>query len=369
MRLFTSSFSILCLPILAVLVFSCNAKKTEGSGAPGKGPGGPGGPGGPPMTMVVDYMITAAEVLENTLSTTGNVLPNEVVDVRPERSGRMTKLLFKEGGLITKGGLLAELDRQELEAQFAKLKVNESYNQRELKRAKDLLAIDGIAEEEYDKIALALDQTRADIRVTQVALDKTRILAPFTGRLGLRKLSEGAYVSPSDVLIQLQQTDPIKIEFEVPERFIRELKIGQKVAFTVEGLKQTFNAVVYAFSNQIDPGTRTLTVRARCANPSGLLQPGNFARVQLVTSQNRAAILVPTDAVIPVLNGQQVMLIKNGIAQPQNVLTGQRLQNVISIVDGLSSGDTVILSGLLALKPGMPVKPGKVIESPKADAL
>lgn len=364
-----SCFKYIFLGVVLTLL-SCHSPKKEGPlGAGGPGKGGPGGPGGPGAPMAVDYLVAAGETLENTLSTTGNLLPNEVVEIRPERSGRLTKLLFKEGTLVQKGTLLAELDRLELEAQLSKLKVNEAYNQRELKRAKDLLAIDGIAEEEYDRIALTLDQTRADIRVTEVALEKTRIRAPFNGRLGLRQLSEGAYVSPTDNLVQLQQTDPIKLEFEVPERFIRELKVGQKVIFSIEGIKQNFLAEVYALSNQIDPGTRTLTVRARCSNPRGLLQPGNFARVQLVTSQNQSAILLPTDAVIPILNGQQVMVIKNGTVAAADVVTGQRLENVISIVEGINPGDTVILSGLLALKPGMPVKAAKLIASPKSDAL
>ena len=328
---------------------------------------GPGGPAGPPTP--VDYMIVSSQVLENTLFTTGNLVPNEQVDIRPERSGLMTKLLFKEGALVQKGTLLAELDRAELEAQFSKLKVSEAYNERELKRAKDLLAIDGISQEDYDRLGLTLDQTRADMRITQVALDKTRIRAPFSGKLGLRQLSEGAYVSPNDILVGLQQTNPIKLEFEVPERFSRDLKPGQRIRFNVEGITENFSAEIYALSNQVNSASRTLTARARCANPNGTLKPGNFAKVQLITSQNKAAFLVPTDAVIPILNGQQVLVIKGGVVKMQTVLAGQRLESAIAILDGLAPGDTVILSGLLALKEGMPVIPTKLLESPNQNGL
>lgn len=346
----------------------CKGKKGE-AGGPGGGPGAPGGPGGPVPVTPVDYMVVAAQSLENTLQTTGNLVANEFVDIRSERSGRLTKIHFKEGGLVQQGALLAELDRVELEAQLSKLKVNEAYYIREIARAKDLLAIDGIAQEEFDRITLSLDQTRADIRITEVAIEKTRIRAPFTGRLGLRQVSEGAYVSSNDILVRLQQTNPIKLEFDVPERFSRDLRIGQRVEFLVEGLRQTFFAEVYALSNEVESSTRTLTVRARCGNAGNTLQPGNFAKVKITTSQNQKVVLVPTDAVIPILNGQQVLVIRNGVASGQKVEVAQRLENFIAITGGLNPGDTVILSGLLALREGMPVMPSQIVEPPNPNDL
>ncbi len=345
----------------------CTGKKGA-AGGPG-GPGVPGGPGGPIPVTPVDYMVVAAQSLENTLQTTGNLVANEFVDIRSERSGRLTKILFKEGGLVQQGALLAELDRVELEAQLSKLKVNEAYYIREIARAKDLLAIDGIAQEEFDRISLSLDQTRADIRITEVAIEKTRIRAPFTGRLGLRQVSEGAYVSSNDILVRLQQTNPIKLEFDVPERFSRDLRIGQRVEFSVEGIRQIFFAEVYALSNEVESSTRTLMVRARCGNSGNILQPGNFAKVKITTSQNQKVVLVPTDAVIPILNGQQVLVIRNGAASGQQVEVAQRLENYIAITGGLNPGDTVILSGLLALREGMPVIPSQIVEPPNPNDL
>lgn len=367
----TPGIFLLVLALLVVFIAApgCGRKKQDGPAPAAAGPGRPGGPGGPAPITPVDYMVVAAQSLDKTLQTTGNLVANEFVDIQPERSGRLTRIYFKEGGLTQQGALLAELDRQELEAQLAKLKVNEAYYIREIARAKDLLAIEGIAQEEFDRISLSLDQTRADIRITEVAIDKTRIRAPFTGRLGLRQLSEGAYVGTSDVLVRLQQTNPIKLEFDIPERYSRDLRIGQKVEFTVEGLPQTFNAEVYALSNQVEASTRTLIVRARCSNANNVLQPGNFAKVKVTTSQNRDIVLLPTDAVIPILNGQQVLVIRNGKAMAQKVETAQRLENYIAISSGLSPGDTVILSGLLALRDGMPVMPSQIIEPPNPNDL
>jgi membrane fusion protein (multidrug efflux system) len=353
------AISVYCLLIIGAV--GCSGKKTAGGPPAG---GAPGGPGGPVPVTPVDYMIVAAQALENTIQTTGNLVANEFVDIRPERSGRLTKILFKEGSPVQQGALLAELDRAELEAQLAKLKVNEAYYIREIARAKDLLAIDGIAQEEFDRISLSLDQTRADIRITEVAIDKTRIRAPFTGRLGLRQISEGAYVSSSDILVRLQQTNPIKLEFDIPERFSRDLRIGQKIAFTVEGIRTTFEADVYALSNEVESTTRTLTVRARCGNGGNTLQPGNFAKVKVTTNQSQKVVLVPTDALIPILNGQQVLVMRNGLVHGQQVEVAQRLENYIAITAGLNPGDTLILSGLLSLREGMPVMPSQIIESP-----
>ena len=168
-------------------------------------------------------------------------------------------------------------------------------------------------------------------------------------------------------LVSLQQTNPIKLEFDVPEREARDLKNGQLITFTVEGLKQSFKATVYALSSVINQSTRTLTVRATCPNGDGLLQPGNFARVSLVTSKVQNSILVPTDAIIPVLEGQQLFIIKEGMVVPMLVETGSRKNNKIAITSGISIGDTILLSGLLAVKPGDMVIPGNFIDLVKMD--
>jgi membrane fusion protein (multidrug efflux system) len=236
-----------------------------------------------------------------------------------------------------------------------------------VKRAKALLDIDGITQEEYDRLGTNLNLVKADIRVTEVGIEKTKIFAPFSGKVGLRQLSEGAFVSNADRLVSLQQTNPIKLEFDVPEREARDLKNGQLITFTVEGLKQSFKATVYALSSVINQSTRTLTVRATCPNGEGLFQPGNFARVSLVTSKVQNSILVPTDAIIPVLEGQQLFIIKEGMVVPMLVETGSRRNNKIAITSGISIGDTILLSGLLAVKPGDMVIPGNFIDLVKMD--
>jgi len=324
-------------------------------------PGGPGG--GPGMgrdlpPSVVDYTVASGQELSRTLLATGNLLANETVEIRPERPGRLVKILFREGAPVAKGALLATLDSDELSAQLAKLKVTEEYAERELKRAKALLDIEGITQEEYDRLSTNLNLVRADIRVTEVGIGKTKIYAPFPGRVGLRQLSEGAYVSPADRLVSLQQTDPIKLEFDVPEREARDLRTGQAVSFTVEGLSQVFSATVYALASVINQNTRTLTVRATCPNRQGFLQPGNFARVKLIAGRVANAILVPTDAVIPVLEGQQLFLMKGGKVVPVLVETGTRQADLIAVTGGVMAGDTILLSGLLTVKAGDVVIPG-----------
>jgi membrane fusion protein (multidrug efflux system) len=352
---------LIFVSLLCLLISSACEKEVK----PGMG-GGPGkGKDMPPS--VVDYTIATGQELTMSILATGNLLANETVEIRPERAGRLEKIYFKEGGTVLKGALLAELDRDDLEAQLAKLKVNEQFSDREVKRAKALLDIDGITQEEYDRLGTNLNLVKADIRVTEVGIEKTKIFAPFSGKVGLRQLSEGAFVSNADRLVSLQQTNPIKLEFDVPEREARDLKNGQLITFTVEGLKQSFKATVYALSSVINQSTRTLTVRATCPNGEGLLQPGNFARVSLVTSKVQNSILVPTDAIVPVLEGQQLFIIKEGKVVPMLVETGSRKNNKIAITSGISIGDTILLSGLLAVKPGDMVIPGNFIDLVKMD--
>jgi membrane fusion protein (multidrug efflux system) len=170
--------------------------------------------------------------------------------------------------------------------------------------------------------------------------------------LGLRQVSQGAYVTPNDIIIELKQISPIKLEFEVPERYLVQVKEGQTLEFTIVGSDQIFTAKVYAIGTEISPLTRTFKVRATAKNSNNTLKPGQFARVSLVTGINENAIMVPTDAVIPVLDGKQVYLVRNGRVIAQKVETNERSAEMIEVVTGLEIGDTVAVGGLLALSDG-----------------
>lgn len=347
MKHFIPLFTLLISVGVLSLLSSCSAKKAENQGQ---------NQSSGPRAIQVDAYIPQYESLEQVVNATGSLLPNESVLIRPERSGKITGIHFTEGSFVKKGALLFTLDTEELTAQKEKLAVQREYFESELKRAGELQQIQAITEEEYDRIQNQLNQVKADLALNQVYLSKTRITAPFSGTMGLRQVSNGAYVSPADVLVAIDQSHPVKLEFEVPERYLQDVKPEQTLSFTISGLDRSFEATVYAISNQISSETRSFTVRGRSENPDGILKPGAFARIELITRVNDEAILIPTDAIIPVLNGQQVFLLREGKALARPVETGVRKGERIEVVEGIEAGDTLLVSGLLSLSDGLPVQ-------------
>jgi len=312
--------------------------------------------------MNVDGFVAKGERLESVIGATGSLVANESVQITPERAGKLEEILFRESSYVRKGTILARMDDDELQAQLNKLRLQEQMALREETRGKQLLDIQGISKENYDRLVDELEQVRADIQLAEVQIAKTDIRAPFTGLLGLRAVSIGAYVSPSTPIVDLQQTNPIKLEFDVPERYMRDLEIGQSVIFSVVGFGEPFEAKIYATATEISPTTRSFKVLARCQNPNSILKPGNFAKVDVTTGVNENAVLIPTDAVIPVIEGQQVFLVKDGKSVSSMVNTGERRGSMIEIIEGVMPGDTIIISGLLSLSEAMPVNISSIVD-------
>lgn len=319
-------------------------------------------PAPPANIMKVDVFVAREQTLESIINATGSLLPNESVEIAPERAGKLVKLYFDESTYVKAGDLLAKIDDEELKAQLKKLQVQESIAIREEERAAELRKIDAIPQDEFERLQNNREQIQADINLTEVQIGKTNVYAPFSGVIGLRNVSLGAYVSPSQSIAELQQTNPLKLEFDIPEKYMREVSIGQKVEFDIVGFEDSFSATIYATSTDISPATRSFKVRARCENPKGALKPGNFAKVEVITGTNSKAIMLPSDAVVPVINGQKVFITKSGKVEDRLVTTGAREGIMIEITSGVSANDTIIVSGLLAVAPGMPIAVGEIIE-------
>jgi len=337
------------------LGFSCQKEPNETSSPAARG-------NSSPRTVPVDVFVVEGDVLEQVITATGNIIPNEAVEIRPERSGKLVSLNFKEATYVEKGRLLAKIDDADLLAQKEKLAIQLKLAQTELERARGLLAIQAATQEEVDRLSNRVEELKADQRIVDVQLDRSQVLAPFNGYVGLRDISEGAYVTPQNVLVDLQQINPVKLEFEVPEKYLSLVKTGQDITFTVSGSDESYKARVYALSSDIAPDTRTFTVRATATNSSNQLKPGQFAKVELVTSVNESAVIIPTDAVIPVIDGKQVYVFRDGKAIGTAVTTGTRLDARVEITGGLQVGDSIIVSGLLSLTNGTPVQVNKLIK-------
>ncbi|MDX2002023.1 MAG: efflux RND transporter periplasmic adaptor subunit [Chitinophagales bacterium] len=310
---------------------------------------------GPAM---VQAQIINTSTLQDKILTTGSILANEEVDLTSEASGKIVNIFFKEGSKVSKGTLLVKINDSDLQAQLKQLSYNIKQAEDIEYRQKQLFSKEAISREEYDRALTSLNSLRAQAEMIQSQIAKTEIRAPFSGTIGLRYVSEGAYIGPSTKVARLINTDPLKIEFTVPERYGAVVKKGSKINFFVEGMdtSQKFTAEVYAVEPSIEATTRTLRLRALYHNKSESIFPGQFARIELVLKEYANTIQVNTEALIPELGGQKVFLVKDGKAESVKVSTGIRTADKVQITAGLNKGDTLVTSGVLQLRPGTPVK-------------
>ncbi len=308
-----------------------------------------------PSTTPVTATVVAPTQLENKILITGSVQPNEVLEVKSEVSGVITKIHFKEGQDIKKGQTLISLKDDELQAQLEKLRYSKKLNEELEFRQRKLLEKEAISREEYDISLTQLNTSEADIKLLQAQLDRMTIEAPFDGIVGLREVSEGAYVTSSTVIANFYSLDPVKIEFSIPGKYAGEVKVGDKLNFRVDASEEQFEGTVYVIEPRIDPSTRTLKIRAFSPNKERKLLPGQFARIELIMDTIEDAMLLPTQAVVPELNGHKVYIARGGKAESRKVQIGIRTNDNVQILEGINLQDTVITSGILQMRPGASV--------------
>ncbi len=325
-------------------------KKIQGGGSAGRGAAGSG------AGMGVNGIIAEYSDFNNALEVTGSIEANESVTLHGEVSGLVTGIYFQEGSYVEKGKLLVKINDRDIQAQLQQAKTKESLSTTSESRAKQLLEKGAISQEEYD-IALAdLSTLKSQTALIYSQLAKTSIVAPFSGKIGLRAISVGEYLTPSTAIANLLSTNPIKINFSIPEKYMSQIKTGSQILFTTDGSATEHVGKVYAIEPGINTATRTLQIKALADNPNNLLLPGSFAKIKLTLNTIKDAILVPNEAVIPVLKGKVVYISKNGKATQVPVEAGTRTADNILITEGLKKGDTVLTTGALTLKEGSAVK-------------
>ncbi|MFZ9695067.1 MAG: efflux RND transporter periplasmic adaptor subunit [Chitinophagaceae bacterium] len=312
--------------------------------------------------QVEAYVIQPSPYAE-TLEIPGTLSANESVAIQPEINGRIVTLNVQEGRLVEKGALLVKLYDGDLVAQLHKLEVQLQLAQKTEERQSQLLKIQGISQQDYDISLLQVNNLKADIGIIKTTISKTEIRAPFSGRLGLRNISEGAFVSPSTIISTINQTNQLKLDFSIPEKYINKLRIGQPIQFTTEGSPREYTAKVSATESAITENSRSLLIRAKIMNPDAAVLPGSFAKVKLSFDPDPSAILVPTQSIIPQAKGKKVIVIKNGKAVFTDVITGVRSADKIQILSGLQPNDTIAVTGLMSLRPDNNVAVSK-IQSP-----
>lgn len=307
--------------------------------------------------LVVEVVRLAPRPLAERLSTTGTIRANEEVDLVSETAGIIEAIRFDEGAPVEKGDILIQIDDAELQAQrdrvIHRLHLAEIREQRQNELRKQGVA----SEQDYDLAVSELNVLRAELRVIEAQIDQTTIRAPFSGIVGLRFASEGSFVTPQTRIAALQDLDPVKVDFRVPETYAGRIRTGSRVDFRVKGSPRERQATIYAIEPRVDPETRSLLIRARAPNPGGVLLPGAFADVTLSVGEVPDALVVPSIAVIPELGGRKVFVVEEGHAQPRSVETGIRTESEVQILSGLEAGDEVIVSAIQRLRPDLPVEP------------
>lgn len=333
------------------LSFSCK-NKVDPAGAPKSVP--------PP---VVDVLVASSQTITNEIEANGTVVANEYVELHPEASGRLIYLNVPEGKYIEAGTVIARVNDADLKAQVEKSKVQYELAKKTEERYRQLLAVNGINQSDYDAALNAENGFKADIDYNQALLEKTVLKAPFNGVMGLRQVSLGAYVSPSTLIATLQQLDKIKIDFTVPEAYHSIIKKGAYVDVELNESKQTrVKAEVIALEPQINQASRNLVVRAVLQGAKA--NPGGFAKVRINAGVDKKVIMVPTNSLIPDDKNNQIILVKNGKAYFVNVKTGQRKANNVEITSGVNEGDTVVVTGVLFARSKLPlqVRSSKTLE-------
>jgi membrane fusion protein (multidrug efflux system) len=303
-----------------------------------------------PTGVPVDGIVVKPGVVRDELEVTGTVVANQQVDIVSELTRKVVRVNVKEGSKVKRGTLLFQLDDADLQAQL------ERYHQQEKLAKKDLIEKEAISQQDYDEASTNLKVLEAQIQELEVAIGKTRIVAPFDGQIGMINTHPGAIVSVNTILTDIEDNSVVKVEFSVPEKYTNVIQIGSEQSFTIISDQKQYKTKVVARGASLSQDTRTLLVRGVTANPDGKLLPGQSARLNLSLNTSAGALTVASQSLIPSTNGYSVFVARKNKAEALPVSIGQRSASTVQITEGLQEGDTVIVSNLLRLGPGAPVQ-------------
>ena len=316
-----------------------------------------GAKGGANRIIPVTVVVAAEQEVADGIRAVGSLVPNEEVDIASEVSGKVTEILFKEGSPVEKGQILVKINDDDLQAQLKRYQFQEKTLKENVERQRILFEKEAISQQSYDEVVTQYNMLLADIELLNVKIDKTRIRAPFSGVVGFRYISDGSYIQPGTQIARLVDYNTLKLEFSIPEKYIGLKLVGKQVTFTTEASKDIHKAVIYAMEPRVEDKTRTIILRARYNNARGLLRPGMSAQQVIIpTSQATQVLMVPTEAIVPSLDGKSVWIAREGQAELVPVETGSRTETQVEVLKGIVPGDSVIVTGLMQLRDGAKIK-------------
>ena len=320
-----------------------------------------------PVSKQKQILNVKAVVLKETKMTdeffvSGSLIPDEEVNLSFETSGKITDIFFREGSRVEKGELLAKINDAPLQAELRKLESQLKLYTDRLHRQNVLLEKEAVSQEAFQEAQTNIAGLQAEIDGVKAKIAQTELRSSFDGVIGLRLVSVGTYASPTTTIATLTKTNPLKIEFALPERYAGIVEVGSPLNFTVEGDIEERQAKVYAFESHVDPDTRTFTVRGIYDNSNGELYPGRYANIGIVTRTFNSSISVPSEAVVSEMGIDKVFLYKSGKAVPVEIINGMRNESRVQVLQGLVKGDTVITTGTMQLRTGQSVNIDNVTE-------
>jgi membrane fusion protein (multidrug efflux system) len=310
----------------------------------------------------VNAIVIKHDNLNDEFKTKGILIPDEEVDLSFETSGKITNIYFKEGTTVRKGQLLAKVNDKPLQAELKKLQAQLPLAEERVFRQKSLLAKDAVSQEAYESVTTELDKLKADVELAKARIAQTELRAPFDGVIGLRLVSEGTYASPTIIISKLTRITPIKIEFSVNERQVNDIQSGTPLTFTIDNDLNTYQATVYAVESKLDETTLSLKARARYANPGGKIKPGRSANIEIKLREIKNTIVIPGLSTVAEMGRDIAYIYKGGKAQQVVLKKGMRTASSVQVLDGLQVGDTLLVTGVMQLRDGMPVTIDKIID-------
>ena len=342
------------LPVLAGVVLGGYALFFSKSGD-GKMDNSKMGKGGNAAIPAQVFVVSGAE-FSNGIQAVGTLLANEEVEIISEIAGKVVGIYFEEGKPVAKNQLLVKVEDTDLQAQLKRAEHQLKLLSERLGRQKILLDKDAVSREEFDQVQTDYNILLADIELLKTKIAKTEIRVPFGGTIGFRNVSIGSYLQPNTSIGHLTDQNELKVEFSIPEKYASAALVGKKILFQTEISDQKHEATVYAVEPKVDVATRTVLVRGKYKNTKNSLKSGMFVRLTLVTEVASGVILIPTEAIVPEMDGKKVWVVSDGKAQSRTVTTGFRTNNNIEILSGLEIGDSVMVTGLMQVREGSGIR-------------
>ncbi|MBU0902711.1 efflux RND transporter periplasmic adaptor subunit [Pseudomonas sp. MIL19] len=328
------------LSVIAAVVFSWGSPQVSANPGP-----------------LVEVVTVESSLVRDELVTFGSLRPDESVMIRPEIAGRIAQLHFREGQRIEAGALLVSLDDSIARAELAQARANLNLAEKNFQRAQMLFKRGASNAQALDEANAEQQAARASLALSQARLDKTRILAPYDGVLGLRAVSPGDYLSEGQDIVNLEVLDPLKVDFRIPQKAVSQIRLKQTIEISLDAYPgERFSGEIFAINPRLDEAGRSQAIRAHISNSEGRLSPGQFVRVSVILAERPDALVIPEEAVMPVGERLLVNLVVEGKVELREVTLGKRLNGKVEVVSGLQGGETLISAGWQKVRAGSPVR-------------